>query len=83
MSKVVVCINDKNLPPGAEIVEGGEYTVVDKFVNSYDQIAYILAGIENRGRTQFGLPWIGYSATRFAELDAVEEEAVEVNYMLN
>jgi hypothetical protein len=83
MSKIVVCIDDKNLPPGAEIIEGKEYTVVDKFVNSYDQIAYILAGIENKGRTKFGLPWIGYTSIRFANLEIFEEAEVNYNYQLN
>ena len=29
--KKVVCINDKNLPQGAEVVNGKEYNVVNEF----------------------------------------------------
>jgi hypothetical protein len=79
----VVCIDDTKLPPGAEVVKGQEYEVVEKFVNSYDQIVYILEGVENKGRTRFGLPWIGYAARRFKTLDKVEEVAHEYDYMLN
>ena len=35
MNKKVVCINDKQLPPGAEIKEGKEYTVRNSFINSF------------------------------------------------
>ena len=34
--KKVVCINDKNLPQGAEVVNGREYYVVDEFVNNFE-----------------------------------------------
>jgi len=81
--KKVICINDKKLPIGADIVEGGEYNVVDSFVNSYDQVVYILTGATNEGRTQYGLPWIGYSSVRFATVDAVEEKEINYNYQLN
>jgi hypothetical protein len=79
----VVCIDDKKLPPGADIVEGKEYEVTEKFINSYDQIVYILNGVENKGRTRFGLPWIGYSSTRFTTLNAKEVAEKEYDYMLN
>ena len=40
--KKVVCINDKNLPLGAEIIEGKEYKVVKEYVNFLDQRVYII-----------------------------------------
>jgi hypothetical protein len=83
MKKQVICVDDKKLPPGAEIVEGQEYTVVESFVNNYDQIVYMIAGIRNHGRTKYGLPWIGYSAIRFNDLEKVKEEEVNYNYQLN
>ena len=49
MNKKVICINDKQLPPGAEIQEGKEYTVRESFVNSFDQRAYVLIGVRNLG----------------------------------
>ncbi len=60
MMKKVICINDKQLPLGAEVVEGKTYTVRESFINSFDQRAYMLIGVRNKGRTQFGLPWNGY-----------------------
>ena len=83
MSKTVVCINDQKLPPGADLAEGREYTVLESFINSFDQRVYILEGVENNGRTKFGLPWIGYSSERFADLDGIYQEEKEVNYALN
>ena len=47
MNTRVVCINDTNLPKGAEVVKGDEYTVLDKFINSYDQVVYIIEGVSN------------------------------------
>lgn len=73
----VVCINDKNLPQGAEVVEGREYTVVKTMVNIYDEIAYIIAGVNNEGVTKFGLKWTGYKANRFAKLDDVKIKETE------
>ena len=34
-----------------------------------EQKVYIIDGVVNEGRTQFGLHWIGYRAERFAPLD--------------
>jgi hypothetical protein len=48
MSEKVVCINDKNLPEGAEVVEGKEYTVLETFNNQFDQRVLILEGINNK-----------------------------------
>lgn len=83
MNKKVICINDKKLPPGAEIKEGKEYTVRESFVNSFDQRAYVLTGVRNLGRTQYGLPWQGYNAQRFEDVDMVEEIQQETLYALN
>jgi len=35
--KKVVCINDKNQPLGANVVEGKEYEVEEEYVNPLDQ----------------------------------------------
>ncbi len=64
--KTVVCINDSRLPEGANVVKGREYTVIEEFVNNYDQRVYIIEGIVNEGTTKMGLRWIGYDANRFA-----------------
>ena len=73
MNKKVICINDKQLPAGAEIKEGEEYTVRNSFVNNFDQRAYLLIGIRNRGRTKYGLPWEGYNSTRFEDIENIPE----------
>jgi hypothetical protein len=67
--KKVVCINDKKLPEGAEIVNGREYRVMNEFINSYEQRVFIISGIRNKGTTKNGLMWHGYSSSRFADLD--------------
>ena len=80
MKKRVICIDDKKLPPGAEIKEGEEYIVRESFINSFDQRAYVLIGIRNLGRTKYGLPWQGYNSQRFEDITLVEhftEEAIE------
>lgn len=81
--KKVICINDKQLPLGAEVSEGQSYTVRESFINSFDQRAYMLVGVRNKGRTKFGLPWNGYNSERFQDLDKVSHEKVEVAHMLN
>jgi hypothetical protein len=81
--KKVICIDDKNLPTGAEIVEGEVYIVRESFVNSFDQRAYMLKGIRNLGRTQFGLPWQGYRSDRFEIIEGKEEEQEQVFYAFN
>ena len=83
MNKKVICINDKKLPPGAQIKEGEEYIVRESFINSFDQRAYMLIGVRNLGRTQYGLPWQGYNAQRFEETNPIEENQEEVSYALN
>jgi len=78
--KQVVCINDSRLPEGAQVVKGREYTVVDEFVNNYDQRVYIIEGIANEGTTKMGLRWIGYDANRFAEPESLMTEVKEYAY---
>ena len=78
--KKVVCINDRKLPEGAEIVNGKEYEVLKEFLNNYDQRVFIIEGISNEGTTKMGLRWIGYDANRFADLDTVVEESYEHAY---
>jgi hypothetical protein len=78
--KQVVCINDSRLPEGAQVIKGREYTVVDEFVNNYDQRVYIIEGIANEGTTKMGLRWIGYDATRFAEPETLMKEVYEHSY---
>lgn len=73
----VLCINDANLPPGAEIAEGKTYKVTDVFTNNLDQKVYYLSGINNKGRTKFGLPWNGYRADRFMTIGSESAKNVE------
>ena len=80
---IVVCINDTRLPIGADVVKGKEYEVLEKFINSYDQITYIIEGATNDGKTKFGLPWRGYVSTRFAVVKPVEEKVQEHENALN
>jgi hypothetical protein len=79
----VICINDKKLPEGGELIEGREYEVEREFINNFDQKVFVIAGINNYGMTKMGLRWYGYSADRFASADGVYEEATEFNYALN
>jgi hypothetical protein len=78
--KEVICINDKNMPEGAVVVKGREYTVIEEFVNNYDQRVYIIEGIINEGTTKMGLRWIGYDASRFAEPQTLMTEVKEQAY---
>ena len=78
--KQVVCINDSRLPEGAQVIKGREYTVVDEFINNYDQRVFIIEGIANEGTTKMGLRWIGYDASRFAEPEILMEEIYEHAY---
>ena len=83
MNKKVTCVNDKQLPPGAEIKEGEEYTVRNSFINNFDQRAYLLMGVRNRGRTKYGLPWEGYNSQRFEDVDTITETKQEEIFALN
>jgi hypothetical protein len=81
--KEVICINDKNLPGGAVVVKGREYTVIEEFLNNYDQRVYIIEGIVNQGTTKMGLRWIGYDASRFVEPEKLTIENYEHAYAEN
>lgn len=62
---VVKCIDDKNLPEGACVVEGQDYVVISSRINDYGQRIVFLEGVPNNGRTSKGLEWNGYNAKRF------------------
>jgi hypothetical protein len=81
--KKVVCINDRKLPEGAEVVNGREYEVVEEFINNYEQRVFIIAGIKNEGTTKMGLRWVGYDASRFADLESISTESYEHAYAEN
>ena len=81
--KIVVCINDKNLPEGAEVIEGKEYPVLKEYLNMYDQRVYIIGGVNNDGSTKMGLEWTGYDAKRFADLESTTIKEKETNFALN
>jgi hypothetical protein len=81
--KVVICIDDKNLPLGANVVEGKEYEVEHEYINGLDQRVYIVKGIINEGTTKMGMHWIGYKADRFAIMDDLEVEEKEHMFALN
>lgn len=79
----VLCINADKLPPGAEVEEGKTYSVESEFINNFDQKVYMIRGIVNEGRTQYGLPWIGYRADRFLQIDGSPVEKSEAVYSMN
>jgi hypothetical protein len=81
--KRVVCINDKNLPQGANIVEGKEYEIEREYLNALDQRVYIVKGAINEGTTKWGMLWIGYDSKRFSSLDSVELVEKEYIFALN
>jgi hypothetical protein len=81
--KKVVCINDKNLPSGANIVEGQEYTVIEEYLNFLDQRVYFLQEAPNEGIVKWGIRWVGYDAKRFSTLDSLEVEEKEYMFALN
>lgn len=81
--KTVTCINDKNQPSGANIVEGKEYEIESEYVNALDQRVYIVKGAVNEGTTKWGMRWIGYDAVRFSTQENVEIMEKEYNFALN
>ena len=81
--KKVICVNDKNLPQGANVIENEGYEVVNEYVNALDQRVYIIKGAVNEGTTKWGMRWIGYDALRFKTLDLVELEDTIYNFNLN
>jgi len=76
----VLCINSDKLPPGGEIEEGMNYSVETEFINNFEQKVYIIKGVTNKGRTKYGLPWIGYRADRFVPLQEHSASAKEKKY---
>jgi hypothetical protein len=83
MDKTVICINDKNLPQGAKVTEGEEYTIVKEFINQFDQRTYILKETINEGMTSKGLHWFGYNAERFRSLTSDSIKKEEYQFALN
>jgi hypothetical protein len=81
--KTVTCINDKNQPLGANVVEGQEYEIESEYINALDQRVYIIKGAINEGTTKWGMRWIGYDAVRFSTQETVEIEEKEHNFALN
>lgn len=81
--KKVKCINDKNLPNGAQLKEGQVYEVESEYLNALDQRVYIISGVPNDGMTKLGMRWIGYDALRFKDVDSVESTKKEYAFELN
>jgi hypothetical protein len=79
---IVFCIDDKGLPPGANVHEGTEYEVLDQYKNMLDQVVYIIKGVNNEGRTRLGMQWKGYRSERFVQVETekIFEEESEVIY---
>lgn len=63
----VTCINDKNLPQGANVIEGQEYTIIEDYINNWGQRVYKFVETKNKGITDKGLMWEGYAAERFSK----------------
>jgi hypothetical protein len=78
----VICINDKKLPEGGELVEGKEYEVEKEFINNFDQKVFVISGINNYGMTKMGMRWYGYDSKRFADAEKTYERIEEYNSML-
>ena len=81
--KKVICINDKNLPQGANVILNKEYDIINEYVNALDQRVYIVKGAVNEGTTKWGMRWVGYDALRFKTLELVELEDAIYNFNLN
>jgi hypothetical protein len=80
--KQVVCVDDKKLLPGGNVIEGEIYEVLSSFPNSYDERVYTIKGCVNEGFSKFGMKWIGYKASRFADVTsevAKKEEELELS----
>ena len=77
--KKVICIDDSNLPLGANVVKNEHYIVEEEYVNALEQRAYIIRGVCNKGRTKLGMDWKGYNANRFATLEDSILEDSEIN----
>jgi hypothetical protein len=81
--KKVVCINDKNLPEGANVKKDKEYIVENEYLNALDQRVYIIKGVTNEGRTKLGMKWIGYNVQRFTTVDDIEIKEEKYEYAFN
>ena len=57
--KKVVCINDKQLPIEAEVVEGQLYTVRESFINGFDQRVYLIVGVRPKVELSMGYQGMG------------------------
>ena len=79
----VICTNNQNLPPGANILEGKEYEVEHEYLNSLDQRVYIIKGAINEGTTKWGMRWVGYDAVRFSTQESLEVKEKEYMFALN
>jgi hypothetical protein len=66
--KKVICVDDSNLPEGAQVIKDAVYEVESEFINLYDQRTYIILGVNNYGTTKMGLTWRGYNSNRFSDL---------------
>ena len=71
---IVTCIDDKNQPPKANVIEGKDYKIVKGFVNPMQEKVYIVAGVCNEGKTKMGFSWFGYKASRFKEKSIIESK---------
>lgn len=71
---IVKCIDDTKQPIGGQVIKGKEYQVQKHFINNFDQKVYIIVGITNEGRTAMGLPWKGYNANRFTDIDTQDSK---------
>ena len=79
----VICIDDSNLPLGAEIIKGGEYIIVKEYLNSLDQRVYIIGGVRNKGTTKLGMLWEGYDARRFSIKKSTKKHTLENDFLFN
>jgi hypothetical protein len=81
--KQVICINDYNLPLGANITKDTTYTVIQEYLNMLDQKVYILKETINEGYTKMGMKWTGYNAERFAEINIMSAALTNYEMALN
>ena len=79
---VIKCINDKNQPEGACVVEGQDYVVISSRTNDYGQRIVFLEGVPNNGTISSGLQWNGYDAKRFGQPINSSVEIEEVEFAL-
>lgn len=78
-----ICINAKNLPQGATLIEGKEYEFEWVGRNLTGEDVVYLVGEVNEGTTAIGFPWKGYKRSRFRDTEKTYTEEKEVNFALN